>query len=70
MFFDSIEASLAFCGALKTQGSDDGEGGPVGVGVRSLMSSCEMTFCGSEGLAVPLGPPRTFSGLNVTVNAL
>ena len=43
------EASYEFCGVLETQESVAAKGGPVGVGVRSLISSFEMTLSGSKG---------------------
>ena len=52
------EASLVFCGVLEAQKSDSAKGGPVGVGVRSLISSCKMTFSGSNGTSpAPRKPP-------------
>jgi len=64
------EASLAVCGVLETQESNWAKGGIVGVGVRSLISSCDITFSGSNGTRpAPRKPPRPFSGRNVAKNA-
>lgn len=61
MNVDCEVASYGFCGVLATQGLVV-VGGGIGVGVRSLISSVEMTASGSNGTSpVARKPARTFS---------
>src|SRR6266705_221608 len=46
---DCETASAGLCGVWETHGSASERGGPVGVGVCSLISSFEMTACGLKG---------------------
>src|SRR4051812_37482276 len=58
---DCETASVGFRGVWETQGSASVEGGPVGVGVRSLISNVDSTACGSKGTRpVPQKPALMF----------
>jgi hypothetical protein len=55
-------ASVGLWGVCETQGSTSTEGGPVGVGVRSLTSNLPKTVLGSKGInPAPRNPAWPFA---------
>ncbi len=64
-------ASCGFYGILETQESTSAAGGPIGIGVRNLISSLEITASGLKGIRfVSRKLIRIFSLLKVTKNVV